>query len=35
MESNKNFILGVFTDEDVLMDACGNVREKGVPCSRS
>src|ERR1044071_5185289 len=30
MESNKNYILGVFTDEDVLMDACGTVREKGV-----
>lgn len=30
MESNKNFVLGVFNDEDVLLDACGNVREKGV-----
>jgi hypothetical protein len=30
MESKKNYILGIFTDEDVLLDACGNVREKGV-----
>lgn len=30
MESNKNYILGVFTDEDVLVDACENVRDKGV-----
>lgn len=30
MESNKNFIVGVFNDEDVLLEACGNVREKGV-----
>ncbi len=30
MESNKNFVVGVFNDEDVLLDAVGNVREKGV-----
>ncbi len=30
MESNKNFVVGVFNDEDVLLDAVGNVRDKGV-----
>jgi hypothetical protein len=30
MERDKNYILGVFTDEDILLDACGNVRERGV-----
>ncbi len=30
MESNKNYILGIFSDEDVLLDAVGNVRDKGV-----
>ncbi len=30
MDSNKNFLVGVFEDEDVLMKAVENVREKGV-----
>ena len=30
MESNKNFVLGVYEDEDVLLDAVGKVRESGV-----
>jgi len=30
MESQKNYILGIFSDEDVLLDAVGTVREKGV-----
>ena len=30
MERDKNFILGVFEDEDVLMDAITKVRESGV-----
>jgi len=30
MESQKNYILGIFSDEDVLIDAVGTVREKGV-----
>jgi hypothetical protein len=30
MESQKNYILGIFSDEDVLVDAVGTVREKGV-----
>jgi len=30
MEHNKNYVVGIFTDEDVLLDAVGNVREKGV-----
>jgi hypothetical protein len=30
MESKKNYVLGIFTDEDVLVDAVGNVRDKGV-----
>ena len=30
MEKDKNFILGVFEDEDVLLDAITKVRESGV-----
>ncbi|MDN5202845.1 DUF3341 domain-containing protein [Fulvivirgaceae bacterium BMA10] len=30
MESGKNFILGIYEDEDVLLKAVRNVREKGV-----
>lgn len=30
MDSKKNFLVGVFDDEDVLMKAVENVREKGV-----
>jgi len=30
MEHNKNYVVGIFTDEDVLLDAVGNVRDKGV-----
>jgi len=30
MEANKNFIVGVFDDEDVLLDAVKAVRSKGV-----
>lgn len=30
METNKNFILGIFSDEDVLLDAVSSVRGKGV-----
>jgi hypothetical protein len=30
MDSTKNFLVGVFEDEDVLMKAVENVREKGV-----
>jgi hypothetical protein len=30
METNKNFVVGVFTDEDVLVHAVENVRDKGV-----
>lgn len=30
MESNKNFVLGVFDDEDVLLHAVDKVRDKGV-----
>ncbi len=30
MESNKNFVLGVFDDEDVLLHAVEKVRDKGV-----
>lgn len=30
MESNKNFVLGVFDDEDVLLHAVEKVRNKGV-----
>jgi len=30
MEHNKNFVLGVFSDEDILLDAVSAVRGKGV-----
>src|ERR1044071_4287686 len=30
MEHNKNYVIGIFTDEDVLIDAVGSVRDKGV-----
>ena len=30
MEHNKNYVLGIFTDEDVLLDAVGGVRDRGV-----
>lgn len=30
MEANKNYIVGVFEDEDVLLDAVGTVRNSGV-----
>ena len=30
MERDKNFILGVYDDEDVLLDAVSKVRESGV-----
>ena len=30
MERDKNFILGVYEDEDVLMDAVGKIRNAGV-----
>jgi hypothetical protein len=30
MEANKNFVVGVFTDEDVLVHAVETVRDKGV-----
>src|SRR6186713_765466 len=30
MEKNKNFIVGIFEDEDVLVHAVENIREKGV-----
>jgi hypothetical protein len=30
METNKNFVVGVFTDEDVLVHAVENIRDKGV-----
>ena len=30
MESNKNFIVGIFEDEDVLLNAVGQIREKGL-----
>lgn len=30
MESNKNFILGVFNDEDLLLNAVKTVRKSGV-----
>jgi hypothetical protein len=30
MEHNKNYVLGIFTDEDILLDAVGGVRGKGV-----
>jgi hypothetical protein len=30
MESNKNFLVGIFDDEDVLLDAVGKIRKGGV-----
>jgi hypothetical protein len=30
MEANKDFVVGVFTDEDVLVQAVENIRDKGV-----
>lgn len=30
MEKNKNFVVGIFNDEDVLLDAVGSIRGKGV-----
>ncbi|NJN42628.1 MAG: DUF3341 domain-containing protein [Flammeovirgaceae bacterium] len=30
MEGNKNFVVGIFEDEDVLLKAVGNVRGKGM-----
>jgi hypothetical protein len=30
MENNKNFVVGIFDDEDILLGAVGNIREKGV-----
>jgi hypothetical protein len=30
MEKNKNFVVGIFNDEDILVDAVGNIRGKGV-----
>ncbi|MEK6783179.1 MAG: DUF3341 domain-containing protein [Bacteroidota bacterium] len=30
MEKNKNFIVGIFDDEDILLDAVEQIREKGV-----
>jgi len=30
MENNKNFVVGVFNDEDILLDAVVHIREKGV-----
>jgi hypothetical protein len=30
MEANKDFVVGVFTDEDVLVHAVENIRDKGV-----
>jgi Protein of unknown function (DUF3341) len=30
MESNKNYLVGIFSDEDVLLRAVGDIREKGV-----
>lgn len=30
MEHNKNYVLGIFTDEDILLDAVGSVRDRGV-----
>lgn len=30
MESNKHFVVGIFDDEDILLDAVGSVRDKGV-----
>jgi hypothetical protein len=30
MSSHKNYLVGIFNDEDVLLDAVGNIRGKGV-----
>ena len=30
MESNKNFVVGIFDDEDILLHAVENIREKGL-----
>jgi hypothetical protein len=30
MESNKNFLVGIFDDEDVLLEAVGKIRKGGV-----
>lgn len=30
MSDQKNYIVGIFGDEDVLLDAVGNIRDKGV-----
>ena len=30
MSAHKNFLVGIFNDEDVLLDAVGNIRGKGV-----
>ena len=30
MEKNKNFVVGIFDDEDVLLHAVEHIREKGV-----
>jgi len=30
MENNKNFVVGIFDDEDILLNAVGHIREKGV-----
>ncbi|MEJ0032685.1 MAG: DUF3341 domain-containing protein [Bacteroidota bacterium] len=30
MEHNKNYVVGIFSDEDVLLDAVGSIRDKGV-----
>lgn len=30
MSEKKNYLVGIFGDEDVLLDAVGNIREKGV-----
>src|SRR6266480_1944796 len=30
MESNKNFVVGIFDDEDILIDGVEKIRERGV-----
>ncbi len=30
MDSNKNFVVGIFDDEDILLQAVENIREKGL-----
>ena len=30
MDSNKNFVVGIFDDEDILLHAVENIREKGL-----